>query len=171
MRIALGEFFGIGKVDINAGNIRIEADGLQIGLLRLLQLAELFEHVAHIVVGIGKVGLERKRAAVKRARRAKVAAFERNPACQIHRIVIVGIERQHALIGGRGFVDFLLVEQHGGVVHGEADFHQHQIRVEPDQRVVVCDGAALCPQIAGESGLVSKHAARGQLRRARQQGI
>lgn len=55
------EFLEIGEVDIRSGNFRIKPDGLQIALFRLLQLAEALEHVAHFVIGIRKIRLERER--------------------------------------------------------------------------------------------------------------
>ena len=98
MRIAGREFLGVREIDIDAGDVRIEPDRLQIGVLRLLQLAELFEHVAHIVVGVGEIGLERERAPVMRERGGKVAALEGDAARQIDGVMIVGVERERALV-------------------------------------------------------------------------
>ncbi len=117
MRIAGREFLGVREIDVDAGDIRIEPDRLQIGVVGFLQLAELFEHVAHIVVGVGKVGLERKRAPVGSERGGEIAALEGDAAHQIDGVMIVGVKRERALVCLGGFVDLVLVEQHGGIVH------------------------------------------------------
>ena len=61
----------------------------QIGVLRLLQLAELLEHVAHVVVGVGEVGLERQRAPIMGKRGVEIAALEGDAAHQVDGVVVV----------------------------------------------------------------------------------
>ena len=100
VRIAGGEFFGIGEIDIDAADVRIEAERLVIRIERFFEPAELFEHVAHVVVGVGEIGLERERAPVMRQRLIKLAALEGDAAHQIDGVVIVRAERQRALGGG-----------------------------------------------------------------------
>ena len=119
MRIAGREFLRIGEIDVDAGDVRIEAKRLQKGVVRLLQMAELFEHVAHIVVGVGEIGLEHKRAAVVGKRRFEIAALEGDAAHQVDSVVVVGVERAGALDRGRRLVDLVLIEQDGGVMHME----------------------------------------------------
>ena len=68
VRIAGGEFLGVGEVDVDAGDVGIEPQRLQKGIVRLAQLAEFLERVAHVVVGVGEIGLERQRAPVVRQR-------------------------------------------------------------------------------------------------------
>ncbi len=82
-------FFEFGEVDIDAGDVRIERKRLQIGVLRLLQSAEFFERVAHIVVGVGEVGLERQRAPIMRERGVKFAALEGDASHQVDGVVVV----------------------------------------------------------------------------------
>ena len=81
-------------------------------MLRLLQLAEFLEHVAHVVVGVGEVRLERERAAVMRERSVKLAALEGDAAHQVDGVVVVRVERERALGRGRGLLDLVLIEQH-----------------------------------------------------------
>ncbi len=57
--------------------------------MRLVQLAELLQHIAHIVIGVGEIGLERERAPIMRERRVQVAALEGDAAHQIDGVVIV----------------------------------------------------------------------------------
>ncbi len=57
-------------------------------------MAELLQHVAHVVVGVGEIGLEHKRAAVVGERGFEVAALEGDAAHQIDGVVIVRVERE-----------------------------------------------------------------------------
>ena len=113
------EFFRIGQIDVDAGDIRIEPERFEIGLLRLVQLAEFFQHVAHVVVGVGEVGLERERAPVMLERRVQIAALEVDAAHHVGDIVIVRVERQRTFGGRRGLLDLVLIEKNAGVVHVE----------------------------------------------------
>ena len=84
-------FFEFGEVDVNAGDIRLKPQRFQIGRLRLIQLAQFLEHVAHVVVGVGEVRLERERLPIMRKRTVEVAALEGDAAHQINPVVIVGV--------------------------------------------------------------------------------
>ena len=87
--------------------------------MRLLQTAELLERVAHVVVGVGEVGLEGKRAAVMGDRRVRIAALEGDAAHQVDGVVVVRVQRQRPLDRRGRLLDLVLVEQNAGVVDVE----------------------------------------------------
>jgi hypothetical protein len=119
MRVAKRKLHRIGEVDVDAGDVRIEADRLEKRLLRLVELAEFLEHVADVVVDVGEIGLQRQRPPIIGERGFEIAAFEGDAAHLVDGVVVVGVERERALGRGGGLFDLVLVEQDAAVVEME----------------------------------------------------
>ena len=97
----------------------IELQRIDVRLPRLVQLAEFFQHVAHIVVGVGKVGLERERSTIMLERRFQIAALEVDAAHHVDDIVVVGIEPERTFGGSRSLIDLVLIDENAGIVQME----------------------------------------------------